>query len=336
MKKIKYITLAFLLFLSATINAREPVWDADNYRPCNRDCLTGFIDLYTDALIDKDSSALPLSLDTRYTENTALLDIGEGFLWRGALEETGFKYHVADPQSGQVAVGAVLNIEGRPALVAVRLKVERGKILEIEHMVVRDVAPEAMELLRKPVPLLTQEVPASERTSREIMVAAANAYFAALTGDNGKIAPFHEDCVRHENGYRTVNNDKPGRAAPSPAIPPPDSMFGKLSVMTCEQQVSTRIFSGIKKIWPRRILIVDEKTGVVATFPLFIHDGTRRPVDVVGLGDMPGSNRMAMMLNMVTMESFAIRNGKIMHVEAFPFVTFPYGLGNGWTPGSGR
>ena len=24
------------------------------------------------------------------------------------------------------------------------------------------------------------------------------------------------------------------------------------------------------------------------------------------------------------------------HVEAAPFVTLPYGLGNGWTPGSGR
>jgi len=27
---------------------------------------------------------------------------------------------------------------------------------------------------------------------------------------------------------------------------------------------------------------------------------------------------------------------KIHHVEAAPFVTIPYGLGNGWTPGSGR
>ena len=332
---IKYVVL-LIVCMNIHVYAQTPRWDAGDYKPCNRDCLIGKIDLYTSALLKKDQSVLPLSLDTRFTENTAELEIGEGFLWRGALEETGFKYYVADPQVGQVAFGAVFNIEGRPALVAVRLKIERGKILEIEHMVDRNVAPEAMELLQKPVHFLTEDVPDSQRSSREIMIAAANAYFAALTGDDGRIAPFHEDCVRHENGYQTVNNDKPGRAAPSPAIPPPDSMFGKLSVMTCEQQVSTRIFSGIKKIWPRRVLIVDEKTGVVAAFPLFVHDGTRRPVETVGLGDMPASNRMAMMLNMVTMESFSIRNGKIMHVEAFPFITFPYGLGNGWTPGSGR
>ena len=335
-----HIYLAGLLFFTINHNlcAQEHEWDASVYKPCNRVCLVAHIDRYTDAILNKDRTKLPLSTDTRFTENTAQLDVGEGFLWRGAIAATGFKYHVADPGNGQVATGAVLNIEGRPALVAIRLKIERGQIMEIEHMVDRNVAPEAMELLQTPVPLLTSAVPAAERSSRETMTGAANAYFAALTGDNGKIAPFDQNCVRHENGYQTVNNDKPGRAAPSPAIPPPDSMFGKLSTMTCEEQLNTRIFSGIKKIWPRRILIVDEYTGVVAAFPLFIHDGTRRPVETVGLPQTPGGggNRLAMMTNMVTMESFAIRNGKILHVEAFPFITFAYGLGNGWTPGSGR
>jgi len=337
---MNYIYLAGLLLSCITCNlqAQEREWDASVYKSCNRDCLIAHIDQYTGAILNKDRSNLPLSLDTRFTENTAQLDIGEGVLWHGAIQATGFKYQVADPTNGQVAEGAVFNIEGRPALVAIRLKIERGRIMEIEHMFDRSVAPEAMELLRTPVPLLTSDVPAADRTPREVMVAAANAYFAALTGDNGKIAPFDKDCVRHENGYQTVNNKQPGRAAPAPAIPPADSVFGKLSVMTCEEQVNTRIFSGIRKIWPRRILVVDEQKGVVAAFPLFIHDGTRRTTETVGLPQMPGAggNRLAMVLNMVTMESFAVRKGKILHVEAFPFVTFPYGLGNGWTPGSGR
>jgi hypothetical protein len=33
---------------------------------------------------------------------------------------------------------------------------------------------------------------------------------------------------------------------------------------------------------------------------------------------------------------FGIRGGKIQAVEAFPFVTFSYGLGDGWTPAAGR
>ena len=38
----------------------------------------------------------------------------------------------------------------------------------------------------------------------------------------------------------------------------------------------------------------------------------------------------------VTMETFGIRGGLIHEVEVFPFVTLSYGLGNGWTEGSGR
>jgi hypothetical protein len=44
----------------------------------------------------------------------------------------------------------------------------------------------------------------------------------------------------------------------------------------------------------------------------------------------------AMATPLVTMETFSVRGGQIHHVEAAPFVTLPYGLGNGWTPASGR
>lgn len=36
------------------------------------------------------------------------------------------------------------------------------------------------------------------------------------------------------------------------------------------------------------------------------------------------------------METFAILGGLIHEVEVFPFAALPYGLGNGWTEGSGR
>ena len=59
-----------------------------------------------------------------------------------------------------------------------------------------------------------------------------------------------------------------------------------------------------------------------------MHDGTRRCA--------PAGAPPSMLQNLVTMETFSVRGGLIHHVEAFPFVTLPYGLGNGWTPGSGR
>jgi hypothetical protein len=175
---------------------------------------------------------------------------------------------------------------------------------------------------------LTADIPPAQRTSRDMLYRAANSYFDALEGDNGKIGAFADDCVRHENGYQTVNNPPPGgRMMPAPFIPTDPEML-KFSMMTCAQQVDTKTFAYMKHIRPRRVLVIDEQKGLVATFPLFIHDGTSRNAKP----DAP----LGMLQNLVTMETFAVRGGLIRHVEAFPFVTLPYGLGNGWTIGAGR
>ena len=325
-------------------------WDPARVQPCDRACLVGFLDGYMSALVSKDRSGLALAEEVWFTENTARLDLGEGTLWRRPVAMTPFKIVAADPLTGQVAAQTVLNIQGRPALVAIRLKIERRMISEVEQLIDPNVAPEAMELLKTPRAVMVDDLPqppaarkgqgksapagpAIRPNSRDYMIYAANAYFDALTGEDGHIAPFADECIRHEQGYQTVNNAKPGRAAPSPVIPPPNSLFGRLSTMTCEQQISTRIFNGVKKIWPRRALIVDEQKGLVATFPLFVHDGTKRHVEPT---DFASNEGVGMVLNMVTMETFAIHNDKIYGVEAFPFVTFQYGLGDGWTPAKAR
>ncbi|MBZ5501482.1 MAG: hypothetical protein LAN59_04460 [Acidobacteriia bacterium] len=292
------------------------------------------MDGYMNAVFQHDPKAVPLlALDVRMTENTGQIDVGEGLLWRAKVEPTSFKIYVADPVEGQVAEQARLKIQGQDALVAVRLKIDRGKILEIEQLWDRIINAAAIPLLTTPRQTLVNDIPVSQRDSREILIAAANSYFDALEGDDGKIAAFADDCVRHENGYQTVNNPPPGgRMMPAPMLPNPETEQGKaqlkFSMMTCEQQVSSKTFAYMKHIRPRRALIIDEQKGLVATFPLFVHDGTRRGAPA----DAPPS----MLQNLVTMETFGIRAGRIHEVEAFPFVTIPYGLGNGWTPGSGR
>ena len=332
---VTVVGLAMLGALAECAAAAEPPWDPARAQPCDRACLIGMMDAYLDALVRDDSSGLPLERGLRITENTAAIAIGEGVLWRAKLEPSTFKLYVADPVAGQVAIQTVLNIEGRPALVAIRLKVERRRIVEIEQLFDRQVAPEAMELLRTPRPQLLADVPARERSSREQLLWAAHSYFDALEGDDGSIGAFADDCVRHENGYQTVNNATPGRAAPSPPIPPPGSPFSTLSMMSCAEQVHTKIFSFITQLRPRRVLILDEQKGLVAAFPLFVMDGTRRHNRLEGI-DMPPQQGLGMLSNMVTMETFGIRGGRIHEVEVFPFVVVPFGTGDGWTIGSGR
>jgi len=314
--------------------AGEPEWNPAAIKECDRACLVGIMDGYMDAVFRQDLNAVPpLAKDVRMTENTGVMEVGEGVLWRTKTEPTGFNIYVADPVSGQVGLQARLKIGGRNALVAVRLKVDRGKIQEIEQLYNREVDDTALTLLTTLSPLLTTDIPPAERISRDMLFRIANSYFDALEGDSGKIGAFADECVRHENGYQTVNNPPPGgRMMPAPFIPTADTEQGremlKFSMLTCSEQIDTKTFAYMKRIRPRRVLIIDEQKQIVGTFPLFVHDGTGRNAKP---GAPPG-----MILNLVTMETFGIRNGLIHHVEAFPFLTLPYGLGDGWTIGSGR
>ena len=332
-----FILATVLLSAGLLVNVAvtgEPEWNPAVIEGCDCACLVGIMDGYMNALFKQDLDAVPpLTKDVRMTENTGVIDVGEGVLWRTKTEPTSFKIYVADPVSGQVAQQARLKIGGRNALVAVRLKVDRGKIQEIEQLYDREIDDAAIPLLTTPVPVLTADVPPAERVSRDMLFRVANSYFDALEGDNGKIGAFADECVRHENGYQTVNNPPPGgRMMPAPFIPTADTEQGRemleFSMLTCSEQIDTKIFAYMKHIHPRRALIIDEQKQIVGTFPLFVHDGTSRDPKP---GAPPG-----MILNLVTMETFGIRNGLIHHVEVFPFVTLPYGLGNGWTIGSGR
>jgi len=333
-KMLKLMSGLLLCLAITTVAAQEPAWNAAAIKECDRACLVGILDGYMDAIFKRDVKAVPaLAKDVRMTENTGEIEVGEGVLWRSKTEPTSFKIVVADPVSGEVAFQGRLKVQGRDTLAAIRLKVDRGRILEIEQLHAGGIAPQAIELLTTPRPLLTEDVPVNQRVSREVMFRVANSYFDALEGDSGKIGAFADDCVRHENGYRTVNNPPPGgRMMPGPQLPDPTTEQGKsqlaFSMLTCSQQVDTRIFAYMKHIRPRRALILDEQKQTVGTFPLFIHDGTRR-------GAAPDAPP-GMLQNLVTMETFSVRGGMIHHVEAAPFVTLPYGLGNGWTPGSGR
>ena len=163
--------------------------------------------LYERHLQDDSKAVPPLSKDTRVTENTVEIGVGEGVLWRSRVEPTSFKIHVADPVAGQVAIQTRLKIQGPR-------RVDRSAI---------------------------------EDRSRK---------------DPGNRATVRPQCQRSGNP------------------------------------------------------------------PLFVHDGTRRGA--------PADAPPGMIQNLITMETFGIRDGLIHEVEVFPFVTVPYGWGNGLTIGSGR
>ena len=106
---MKTLFLAIFALLSAMppAYAAEPPWDVSLVKTCDRACLVNTVDRYLDAVLKHDRSGLRLAEDVRFTENTALVNVGEGILWRAKTEATAFKYTIADPVAGQVAMGAV-------------------------------------------------------------------------------------------------------------------------------------------------------------------------------------------------------------------------------------
>src|SRR5690606_7002221 len=100
---------------------------------CNRACLEGLISQYLDALAKRDPSGLPLSKDVRNSENNQMLPIGDGF-WRTVEGRGSYTHIFADPEGGQVAYMGTMREAGGPILMSLRLKIELGRITEVESV----------------------------------------------------------------------------------------------------------------------------------------------------------------------------------------------------------
>src|SRR5687767_6076843 len=145
---LRALACMLLCAVATTMVAQEPEWNSAAIKECDRACLVGVIDSYMNAIFKHDPKLVPpLAKDVRMTENTGQMEVGEGVLWRSRTEPTSFKIYVADPVQGQVAIQARLKVQGRDTLAAVRLRIDRGKILEIEQLHAGNIAPQAIELL---------------------------------------------------------------------------------------------------------------------------------------------------------------------------------------------
>ncbi len=292
---------------------------------CDRACLTGITDRYLEALQAHDPGRLPVSPKLRFTEDGAPLQLGDG-LWRtiGGLE--GYRLDFADPASGQAGALVLVRENGRPALMSLRLKVSSGRISEVETVLARQGELQSLQtaLLDKPLPILLQAVPPARRSSRPELLRIVGGYFDAIEKADGSLVPFADDGFRIENGSRTCNQSGP----PNPEAPPE---FARLGAMKCADQLSTRIFTYIQSVRPRRLAVVDEERGLVLAEVRFNHPGD------VPYADTKGFGRLSMMNNpwavrptsALISELFKIEDHKIQRVMAV-ITNVPYRMPTGW------
>ncbi len=303
---------SFVLILAAISLRAETVRSAAS---CDRACLEGFVNQYLAALIARNPYSLPLAPKVKFTENEQVIPLGEG-IWGTANGLGTYKLYVADVQAGQIGFLGTLRENDAPVAFALRLKIDHRLIREAETIVVRDTgAAAAVEALGQPDPLLLAPLPSSERRSRDELIAIANKYSEGIEHNNGDLVPFDPECNRIQNGIQTTNNPK--------LKLDPNASWTPMS-LGCKDQINTRFFSFVRKIYPRRFMVIDEERGLVFGLFLFHIPGTVTSVNVPGHGsiEIPLPYQAPTTLDIA--ELYKIKNGKIRKVEALQ-ANVPYG-----------
>jgi hypothetical protein len=283
---------------------------------CDRACLNGFVDQYLAAIVAHDPSKLPHSANVRYTENNVELKLGDG-LWATATGIGKYKIYMDDPEQGSVGYFGVVEEDGHPGILGARLKVANRKLTEIETFVARPEGATAglgsADNL-KDKPIFSEDVPESERLSRDKLIVLADGYFSTIQENTGEIkTSFDPGCQRVENGGITANN--PNGTA--------------VSKMGCEAQLKTGLLRFVTRCRDRRFVVVDQQKGLVLVSTFFDHTGALTTFKLVDGSDFHVRPPFDRPFSFVILELFKVNQGKLKQIEAV-IVTVPYHMPSPW------
>jgi len=281
---------------------------------CNRACLEDVVNKYLTALVAKDPKQVALSADVKYTENAQVISIGDGF-WKTVTGRGKYTHIFSDPEAGQVAYMGTMMEAGQPLLMSLRLRIELGRITEVETVLFKpggggpnNIAD--MDKPYQPEPMWFKSIPPAQRIPRQELIAIADGYFTGLQKNDGKgingtgTYPFTDDCHRIENGAPTTNR-------PRPANEPPGTI--NAMAMDCLGQFKLGYYFVVQSIHSRRYPVVDQERGIVYAHSVFDQGTVNQGVLSNGQPyTFNGFNRPSSIL--VT-EAFLIEDRKIRRVE---------------------
>jgi hypothetical protein len=286
----------------------------------DRASLVKLVDDYLAALVAHDASGLAFADNAVFVENAEAKQVGEG-LWQSASALPGdYKLYVPDPVSQQVGFLGLMQENGQPVLVGLRLLVDKGAIVAAEHLLARDLQDSQLANLQTLRPALLEEIPQAQRKSRQELLAIGYTYYDAVDLNNGSLSPFAEDCVRFENGWQTAN------------IPPRggDDPLSVLGEMRCGPQLDTGAFNYIDLIDNRRVFIADPQTGLVFGLSHFRHAMQQNTFPITGVEGVTSREINNQPFDLPAAHVFKVgADGLIHEIEAMGFM-LPYNSATGW------
>jgi hypothetical protein len=276
--------------------------------PCDRACLTRFIDAYFSALIANDAGALRQAARARITENGADRKLADTF-WDGA-QQVVYRFDIVNTNRGDTGTEAVIvNADGSKTMHMLRLKIASGAITEIETIKANRGEADGLwdpDRLTSVSPDLQLSIREAERDSYYDLIAAAEGYWRAFQ-TNGtpdyRPARLLPDARRFENGLQTTGLVRDGQ------------------YVSAQSGFDAGRFVH-RNIWDRRYPVVDEERGIVLSIVRFgIKEGAQSQSTVTANDRLVG-------------EFFSVKHGYIQEIHAVLF-NLPDAQPTGWPPDTG-
>jgi hypothetical protein len=286
----------------------------------DRQCLIDLVDTYFNALVAHNPSLIPFAGNARFVENTDHKPIGEGLWQTASAAPSSFRIYVPDPAVGEVGFMGMMEEQGRPVMIALRLKITDGRVREAEHLVVRDLEPKNMKYLQSVRPGILTTIAEKDRMKRYEIAGIAYSYYDALIMDNGYLSPMADDCARRENGMPASNSGIPDSEA---------GEYPNYSALKTVEQLNTNMMDYIDDIDNVRVFAIDTITGLAIGFSHFRH-GMQKPV--FPIYNIPGVTTREVHLppfDLPAAHVYKISKGEIHEIEALGFLT-KYMAPTGW------
>jgi hypothetical protein len=176
---------------------------------CTRAVLQAAVDSYLAAQKAGNLSKAPLASKVKYFENMTEIKKEQG-LWNTPLPIT-FHRSFFDADSCRTFTEVIVTEGGNPYVLGTRLKIEDGKISEIDSLVTKkgDWLFNADDYLKYSKAEDWRVLNANERIDRQALINGGNAYFDHFSDKNVAV-PFNIPCARLEGGmYTTKKFDDP-------------------------------------------------------------------------------------------------------------------------------
>jgi hypothetical protein len=253
---------------------------------CDRECLRGKVTQLLYAFVKHDVKGLPVADTLRVTEDAVEKPLANVGLVRTVTKLRGFRQDIIDERAGVAGADVVLEENGAPALLVIRVKVVADRMTEIELVTTRSLAEGlsfTIDALNAPSEEMNYVPRPEQLATREDALNAALKYPEGLNSTKTFAAvgaPFTADAYRIENGAIM--------AGPKCTFNP-----GCENISTQSLSIFTRLGDV-----QTRVIAVDERMGIVW---LRMAWGVRQK----------GGDQLTVW------EAFKVYDGKIHAVEAF-------------------